>query len=344
MVMKKIRLIGKDGQVGLELQKSLSTIGDLVAVGRGQLDLGDLEGIRACIRLHQPDVIVNAAAYTAVDRAEAEPEKARLINSLAVAVMAEEAAQINAWLVHYSTDYIFDGSKDAPYVENDPAVPLNVYGQTKWVGEQAIRNSGGPYLIFRTSWVFGVYGHNFLLTILKNAMARDRLEVVSDQVGAPTSASLIADISAKILYRIIWDPLSAASASGTYHLVASGKTSWYDYAKFLLETARGRGIAVRVAADNIVPVGSDFYKTVAKRPKNSQMANQKLCQQFGLVLPDWQVGVDMLVNELAQSGRFALFETPLERFRFSSTLGRQGEARGAYTTYVSTVSPQPDDV
>lgn len=295
----KILLIGKDGQVGWELQRTLSSLGKLISLGRQQVDLTDLDAVRSCVRLHRPDFIVNAAAYTAVDKAEIEPEKARLVNELAVRVLAEEAIQLNAWLIHYSTDYVFDGTKTTAYIETDQALPLSVYGQTKLGGEQAIRDSGCKHLILRSSWVYSIHGANFPLAILRRAIERDQIDVVSDSIGAPTSASLIADITAEVLYRITWDPLVATSASGTYHLVASGKTSWYDYAKFLVGVAKKKGIPVKVVKNKIFPVTADTYKTAAKRPKNSHLDNKKICDQFGLVLPEWEVHVERFVNELA---------------------------------------------
>jgi dTDP-4-dehydrorhamnose reductase len=297
----KILLIGKDGQVGWELQRALSSLGELVSLGRHQADLTDLKAIRSCLRFHQPDFIVNAAAYTAVDKAEIEPETARLVNELSVRVLADEAAQLNAWLVHYSTDYIFDGKKTSSYIETDLALPLSVYGKTKLDGESAILDSGCKHLIFRSSWIYSIHGSNFPLAILRRAIERDQIDVVSDCVGAPTSSSLIADITAEVIYRILWDPLSASSTSGIYHLVASGRTSWYEYAHFLVGMAKKKGIPVNVATNKIFPVSSDSYKTVAKRPQNSQLDNKKLCDQFGLVLPDWKVHAERFVDELARA-------------------------------------------
>lgn len=300
----KILLIGKDGQVGWELQRILLSLGELIALGRQQVDLTDLNAIRNCIRLNRPDFIVNAAAYTAVDKAEIEPEKARLINELAVRVLAEEAAHINAWLVHYSTDYVFDGEKSTAYIETDQTLPLSVYGQTKLNGEQAIRDIACKHLIFRSSWIYSIHGANFPLAILRRAIERDQIDVVNDSLGAPTSASLVADITAQVLYRITWDPELASTVSGTYHLVASGSTSWYDYAQFLVGLAKKNGIPLRVMANKIFPVSAESYKTAAKRPKNSQLDNKKICSQFGLVLPEWEVGVERFVNELFKPSPF----------------------------------------
>lgn len=294
----KVLLIGKDGQVGWELQRALSSLGELISLGRQEVDLTDLEAVRSCVRLHRPNFIVNAAAYTAVDKAEIEPEKARLINELAVRALAEEALQLDCWFVHYSTDYVFDGKKKTTYIETDEALPLSVYGRTKLDGENAVRNSGCKHLIFRSSWVYSVHGANFPLAILRRAIERDQIDVVSDSIGAPTSASLIADITAQVLYRITWDPLLKNSASGTYHLVASGKTSWYEYAQFLVGIAKKKGLPVKVASNKIFPVSAATYKTAAKRPRNSLLDNKKLSDRFGLVFPDWETHIERFINEL----------------------------------------------
>jgi dTDP-4-dehydrorhamnose reductase len=295
----KILLLGKDGQVGWELQRALLPLGELLSLGRQDVDLTDLDAIRSCVRLQRPTIIVNAAGYTAVDKAEIEAVKARSVNELAVRVLAEEALQLDCWLIHYSTDYVFDGKKTTAYDENDEALPLSVYGETKLDGENAIINSGCKYLILRSSWVYSIRGANFPLAILRRAIERDQIDVVSDSVGAPTSASLIADITAHVLYRLTWDSLLKNSVSGTYHLAASGKTSWYEYANFLVGLAKKNGLPVRVAANKIFPVSSESYKTAAKRPQNSQLNTKKLCDKFGLVIPEWEVHVERFINELA---------------------------------------------
>ncbi|MDD3183615.1 MAG: dTDP-4-dehydrorhamnose reductase [Alphaproteobacteria bacterium] len=296
--MLKTLLIGKDGQVGWELQRALSPLGELVSLGRQQIDLTDIDAVRDCVRAHRPKVIVNAAAYTAVDKAETEPEQARLVNDHAVKTLAEEALRLESLFVHYSTDYVFDGNKTTAYQEDDETSPLSVYGRTKRDGENAIRKSGCKHLIFRTSWVYSVYGTNFPLAILRRALERDRIDVVSDSVGAPTSASLIADVTAHVLYRSVWDPALTKSAGGTYHLTASGETSWYEYAKFLVGQAEKKKIPLKVTSNMVFPVSADTYKTVAKRPKNSLLDNRKLCAQFGLVLPGWETHVERFVDEL----------------------------------------------
>ena len=294
----KILLLGKDGQIGWELQRSLSTLGDLVPLGRKEADLMHLDGLRRCLQHHQPNVIVNAAAYTAVDKAESEPEKAKLINVDAVKLLADEAAKLGAWLVHYSTDYIFDGTKSSAYIESDEASPLSIYGQTKLAGEQAVRLSECKHLIFRSSWVYSVHGVNFPLAILRRALEREQIDVVSDSFGAPTSASLVADITALILYRVSCDYLTAKTVMGTYHLVASGITSWYEYAEFLVGHAKMKGLPVKVAPNKIFPISSDTYKAAARRPKNSQLDNSKLQNQFGLVLPNWKDPIERFVTEI----------------------------------------------
>ena len=294
----RILLIGKDGQVGWELQRTLSPLGKLLSLGRQEVDLTELEAVRSCVRLYRPNVIVNSAAYTAVDKAEIEPDKARLVNELAVQVLAEEALKLDAWLVHYSTDYVFDGRKQAAYVESDQALPLSIYGLTKLGGENAIRHSGCKHLILRSSWVYSTHGANFPLAILRRAIEMDQIDVVSDSFGAPTSASLIADITAQMLYRVTWDQLLKESASGIYHLVATGRTSWYEYAKYLVGLAKKKGLPVKVASNKIFPVSADTYKTGAVRPKNSMLDSKELRSEFGFVLPEWKIDVERFVNEL----------------------------------------------
>jgi dTDP-4-dehydrorhamnose reductase len=284
----KILILGRHGQIGRELCRSLSPLGSVVAYGRQEADLMDLASLKQVVRQCRPDVIVNAAAYTAVDGAEAESEKVFRINAEAVSILADEVRDRGAWLIHYSTDYIFDGKKQSPYVETDIAEPLNVYGRSKLAGEEAIRASGCKHLIFRSSWVYSHHGVNFPLLILRRALERDRLEVVADNFGAPTSASLIADVSAFALYRIATGPMAAADKIGTYHLVAGGETSWYDYAKFIIEMAKERGMPLRTQTSNVFPVSSEAYKAIAKRPKNSRLDTNKISETFGFHLPYWQ--------------------------------------------------------
>ena len=313
-----ILLLGKNGQVGWELQRSLSPLGTVTALDRqggftadGQPlcgDLTDLEGLARTVRTLRPDVIVNAAAHTAVDKAESEPELARCLNAQAPTVLAREAAALGAWLVHYSTDYVFDGSGTQPWLETDATGPLGVYGQTKLEGEQGIAASGCRHLIFRTSWVYAARGGNFAKTMLKLAKDRQRLTVINDQFGAPTGADLIADVTAHAM-RQVWlqtrvandaanDPDGAASLSGTYHLVASGVTTWFDYANHVLGLNTQGGFALGLAVKEVAPVPSTAFVSAAKRPHNSRLSTAKLQQTFGLTLPAWQQGVNRMLAEI----------------------------------------------
>jgi len=296
----KILLFGKNGQVGWELQRSLAPLGELIALGSESSELcgnlSDLEGIAGTIKAVAPDVIVNAAAHTAVDKAESEPELARTINALAPAVMAAEAKRVNAWLVHYSTDYVFDGCGNKPWLETDPTGPLSVYGATKLEGEQLIQQSGCNYLIFRTSWVYGARGGNFAKTMLRLAQERDSLNVINDQIGAPTGADLLADVTA----HVIRTAQRQANVSGLYHLVAGGETSWHGYASFVLDLARRAEIQLKVASEAINPVLTSAFPTPAKRPHNSRMDTTKLQRTFNLCLPQWQPGVVRMLSEVLQ--------------------------------------------
>jgi dTDP-4-dehydrorhamnose reductase len=282
--------------VGWELQRSLAPLGELIALDRHSVssycgDLSDLEGIQQTIREIKPDVIVNAAAYTAVDKAEIEVDTARLINATAPALLAAEAAATGALLVHYSTDYVFDGGGILPWREIDPPSPCNQYGQTKLEGEQAIQASGCKYLIFRTSWVYGLVGNNFVKTILRLLAEKEQLQIISDQWGAPTSAELIADVTALVLLRY----KSGMDVSGLYHLVAQGEVSWYGYANFILEYARQSGISIKTKT--IKPIVSEEYKTPARRPLNSRLNTEELIAAFSLELPCWEEGVQRMMNE-----------------------------------------------
>lgn len=292
-------LLGPDGQVGWELQRALVPLGDVVAVRRSQSgdhrgDLADLAGLERLVRTIRPDVIVNAAAYTAVDRAESEPDMARVVNAEAPAVLGREARRIGVWLVHYSTDYVFDGRGDRAWTETDPTGPLNVYGATKLAGENAIRDSGCRHLILRTSWVYAAHGNNFILKILRRAQERDVLQVVNDQVGAPTGAELIADITAHLLSAVRWNP----EDGGTYHLAASGETTWYGFACFVIERARTHGGNGRLTATSIEAVPTEAIETRARRPRNSRLSCEALTRTFGLYLPDWRVGVDRVLAKM----------------------------------------------
>ena len=295
----KILLLGKNGQVGWELQRSLAPLGEVVACdfdspGDLKADFSQPETLRALVQRVRPDVIVNSAAHTAVDKAESEAELARALNATAPGVVAEEAAALGALLVHYSTDYVFDGSGDQPRDEDATTAPLNVYGRTKLEGEQLIRDSGCRHLILRTSWVYAARGGNFARTMLRLAAERETLSVINDQIGAPTGADLLADISAHAITRLHLQP----DLAGTYHCVAGGETSWHGYARHVIEWAHGHGVSLKVAADAVHPVPSSAYPTPAQRPLNSRLSTARLQIAFGLNLPHWQAGVDRMLAEV----------------------------------------------
>ena len=297
----KILLFGKNGQVGWELQRSLAPLGEVIALGTTSQDycgdFTDLAGISETIKTIKPDVIVNAAAHTAVDKAESEPELARTINALAPAVLAKESARLNALMIHYSTDYVFDGSGDKPWLESDQTSPLSIYGATKLEGEQLIQASGCRHLIFRTSWVYGARGGNFAKTMLRLAKERDSLKVIDDQIGAPTGADLLADVTAHAIRTARRNP----EVSGLYHLVAGGETSWHGYAIFVLDYARRAGIDLKVAPDAVDAVPTSAFPTPAKRPHNSRLNTEKLQKTFDLHLPHWQAGVTRMLAEVLDS-------------------------------------------
>jgi dTDP-4-dehydrorhamnose reductase len=294
----KILLFGKTGQVGWELQRSLAPLGDLVALDVDSQshcgDLTNLDGVAQTIQLVAPDVIVNAAAHTAVDKAESESELVRTINARAPALMAQQARQLGACLVHYSTDYVFDGSGSQPWLETDTTAPLSVYGQTKLDAEAAIIASGCSHLIFRTSWVYAARGGNFAKTMLKLAKERDALKVINDQVGAPTGADLLADVTAHAIRTYMQN----SDVAGLYHLVAAGETSWHGYAQFVIDFARQSGVEVKVAQSAIEAVPTSAFPTPAKRPLNSRLNTQKLQKTFNLQLPNWQLGVKRMLTEI----------------------------------------------
>lgn len=296
----KILLFGKNGQVGWELQRSLLPLGDLVALDSRSRELcGDLtrlSEIAETVRAVAPDVVVNAAAYTNVDKAESEPEHVRIINALAPAALASEAAKLGAWLVHYSTDYVFDGSGNKPWGETDFTGPLSVYGSTKLEGEDAIIGSGCSHLIFRTSWVFAARGENFAKKILRLAQERDRLTIVDDQVGAPTGADLLADITAHAIRMA----MPRRETAGVYHAVAAGETSWCGYARFVLSFAREAGIRLKTMPEDLVPVLSSAFPSPARRPQNSRLNSKKLESNFGFKLPPWQTGVARMLTEILE--------------------------------------------
>jgi dTDP-4-dehydrorhamnose reductase len=291
-----VLITGKDGQVGFALRRALADLGEVTSVGRSECDLGDPEAIRAAAATADPHIIVNAAAYTAVDRAQSEPELAHAINAIAPAILADEARRRGSLLVHYSTDYVFSGDAQGAQQENDPTEPKSVYGETKLAGEQAIRSAGCRHLIFRTSWVFGRHGGNFLKTILRLAQERDVLRIVADQTGAPTSAELIADVTAAILRQYM--DRDGAIPFGTYHLAAAGATTWHGYAQFAVGLAASRGMRLRTAADQIAPIRTDEYPLPAARPANSRLDTHKLRNNFGIDLPSWEDGVTEVLEEL----------------------------------------------
>ena len=296
----RILLTGAEGQIGWELRRALAPLGTVTALDRRGLDLAHAEAIRARVTEFDPQIIVNAGAYTAVDKAEAEPELAMAVNAAAPAVLAEEARRRGAALVHYSTDYVFDGEKDGPYVEDDAPRPLGAYGRSKLAGEQAVRTSGAPHLVFRTSWIYAARGRNFLLTLLRLAREREELRVVSDQFGAPTWAREVADATARVLARCAAEPDGPARAigrlGGLYHLTAAGRTSWHGFASAILEhVARLPG----VRAKRVTPIPTREYPTPAARPRNSVLSNARLAQHFGVTLPDWSASLPLCLAEAA---------------------------------------------
>lgn len=296
----KILLLGKSGQVGWELQRSLAPLGQLLAPdSKSQRycgDLSDLTGLAATVRSFGPDVIVNAAAYTAVDKAESEPDQALRVNAEAPAVLAAEALKLNALLVHYSTDYVFAGNGDKPWQETDPVGPLSVYGTTKLYAEQAIQASGCAHLIFRTSWVYAARGNNFAKTMLRLAQERDNLNIIDDQFGAPTGAELLADVTAHAIRATRMNP----QLQGLYHLAAAGETTWYRYARFVLEQAQAAGVQLKVEPANVGAITTAAYPTPAQRPGNSRLNTQKLQNAFSLRLPQWQDGVARMLKEILE--------------------------------------------
>jgi dTDP-4-dehydrorhamnose reductase len=296
---RTILLLGKNGQVGWELQRALSPLGQVVACdydspGELKADFSQPESLRALVQLVRPHVIVNSAAHTAVDKAESEPDVARALNALSPGVVAQEAATLGALMVHYSTDYVFDGSGDAWRDESAPTGPLSTYGRTKLEGEQLVQSSGCAHLILRTSWVFAARGGNFAKTMLRLAGEREELKVVDDQVGAPTSAELLADLTAHALLRVKADH----RLSGVYHCVAGGETSFFGYAQHVVERARASGRELKLTPQGLLPIASSAYPTPAARPLNSRLATHKFQAAFGLTLPHWRVGVDRMLDEI----------------------------------------------
>ena len=292
----KILILGKSGQVGWELQRAFVPLGEVVALGRQDFDSASPAAIRTALRAVAPDLLLNASAYTAVDDAEKQPEIARAINEDLVSVLAECALEQDFGLVHYSTDYVFDGLKDGAYTETDATNPQNVYGQTKRAGEQAITASGCRHLIFRTSWLHSTRRKNFVKTILRLSMSREEIRIVQDQVGTPTSAELVADVSALAVQRIGLEDWP----SGIYHLTATGSTNWYDFACLIVERARDGGVALTLRPDGILPISTSEFITPAKRPANSRLDTQSLRKNFNVTLPDWQFGVERTITDILE--------------------------------------------
>lgn len=281
----KILLVGKNGQIGWELLRTLPALGELVAVGSDELDLADTKAIRRTVRDIKPGVIVNAAAYTAVDRAEEEPELAMAVNGIAPGVLAEEAARLSAVVVHYSTDYIFNGAKRSPYLEEDIPNPINVYGQTKLAGERAILETSAFHLIFRTSWIYGLRGHNFFLSILRLAREKEELRIVDDQVGTPNWCRTVAEVTTRILLKNSSRNIKNGSLSGIYNLSSSGSTTWFNFAKEILAADPRQEEQL---CRKIIPIETEQYPTPAKRPKYSVLSNDKIQVAFGIEIGSWE--------------------------------------------------------
>jgi dTDP-4-dehydrorhamnose reductase len=295
-MMPKILVTGKNGQVGFELQRALAPLGDIIAIDRSECDLTDLDALRAFVAQVQPDVIVNPAAYTAVDKAESDADVAYVINRDAVRVMGEEAARLSALVIHFSTDYVFDGAKDGSYREDDATDPQSVYGASKLAGELALAEANPRHLILRTSWVVGAHGGNFAKTMLRLAGERERLSVVGDQHGAPTSAALLADVTAHLVRDYLH--VQGEMAFGTYHVTGGGETTWYDYARFVLSEAIAAGKPLKAGPDAVAPLATKDYPTPAQRPANSRLDTSLFQATFGLHLPDWHQSVRHVLQQI----------------------------------------------
>ncbi|WP_336731013.1 dTDP-4-dehydrorhamnose reductase [Achromobacter ruhlandii] len=302
---KKILVIGRDGQLGFELRRSLAPLGEVAAVGRADCDLTYPLQIARLVRREKPDIIVNAAAYTAVERAEENAARAMRVNAQAVGELAALAADRGALIVHYSSDYVFDGAKAGAYDENDAPAPLNAYGRSKLAGEQAVRAINPAHLVFRTSWVYGVFGNSFLKTMLMALRQPEALRVVSDQRGAPTGAAYIADATALVLARYLALPADSHFPFGLYHLAATGNASWHEYACFIAQQARRAGLAVTLTPGDIRAVPSDQYPTTARRPANSRLDCRLLARTFGIRAPHWEEGVTHALAAIADSRNLA---------------------------------------
>lgn len=302
--MIRIVVLGRNGQLAWELRRTLLPLGDVVALEQPELDLGDAPGLVRALDRVEPDVIVNAAAFTAVDRAESEVAAAEAINATAPALLAREAARRGALLIHYSTDYVFDGTKPQPYVETDIPNPLGVYGATKLAGERAIQAGGADHLILRTSWVYAARGGNFLRTMLRLASERERLRVVADQIGAPTWARYLAEASAQILARALAERAARTFASGLFHLSAGGETSWHGFASAILAQARRIDPSIDLKAREVVPIATGDYPLPARRPANSRLDCAQVRRRFGIEVPDWRIGLGLCLEELLSAGRW----------------------------------------
>ncbi|MBH0207452.1 MAG: dTDP-4-dehydrorhamnose reductase [Nitrospira sp.] len=298
----RILLTGKHGQVGFELQRALAPLGEIHAVDYADCDLADAAAVSTLVRSVRPDLIVNPGAYTAVDKAESEPALAHAVNAVAPGVLGDEAAKLGAWVVHYSTDYVFDGLNQGAYAEEDLPNPQSVYGRTKRDGEIALQQSQARHLIFRTSWVVGAHGNNFAKTILRLALEREQLNVVADQHGAPTSAALLADVTAQLIRQRQRDG-DNHFPFGLYHLVAGGETTWCEYARFVVSEALAAGKPLKLVPEAIRGIRSSEYPTAAKRPANSRLSTDKLCRTFGFELPDWRNGVRHVLQQILLNGK-----------------------------------------
>ena len=294
----KLLLFGANGQVGWELQQSLLPLGDLKICDRSNVDFNNLQELQNIIRAFIPDIIINAAAYTDVDKAESDVDQAFQINTSAVELLAKEAKRLDAWLIHYSTDYVFDGFKLNPYIEKDQTNPQTVYGKSKLEGERLIDKSKCNHLIFRTSWLYSSRGKNFLKTIIRLAKEKNELRIVGDQVGAPTSAELVASISSLCIYKLIKNKLESKTVSGTYHLTATGSASWFTFAKYFLNKAEGHGESFLVKSSEIIEIKSSELILPALRPLNSVLSSKKICKNFNLIMPSWEVLTDRIINEI----------------------------------------------
>ncbi len=299
----KLLILGKNGQVGWELQRALQPLGNVLALDRHQDaktqycgDIANFDAIAQILTQFRPNIVVNATAYTAVDKAETDLEQADLINHLAVKHLAEQCKTVNALLIHYSTDYVFDGLGQTAWQETDEKAPQNAYGHSKLAGEIALEQSQAKFINFRTSWVYGTHGNNFIKTMLKLAKSKDELNIIADQIGVPTGAALIADVTAQVIRYYDFNPDQHHDLHGHYHLAPQGETSWYDYAQFIFEKARQKGIELQIKQVEAIPTTA--YPTPAKRPLNSRLNTQKLQQTFYIHLPEWQQGVEHAIAEM----------------------------------------------